>query len=145
MWFQGVISRRINPNKFFFFSFLCKLQLYFFWSLQVYVRVLLLEKYLTWKYEKMLNMVFLLQFYELPYLRKNIFTDWNAHNSEVYLICINFWKFHDDLKVCLGVIWLLSWPENVKFVTWKSVFELMTNLKLIFFKVDLEVFRFSKS
>ena len=33
----------------------------------------------------------------------------------VYLTCISFWKFHDDLKACLEVIGLPSQLGNVKF------------------------------
>ena len=90
----------------------------------------------------MLHMGFFLQFYELPDHGKKTFRTWNALKSEVYLTCINFWKFHDDLKACLEVIRLPSWPENVTFSVkmqfscfWppeKFVFELMTNLKFIF-------------
>ena len=56
------------------------------------------------------------------------------------MTCIHLWKFSDDLKACLQVIRLPSWPEYVKFRVkmhflrfWtpeESVFELMTNLKL---------------
>ena len=83
--------------------------------------------------KKTFHMVFL-QFYEPHDLGNNIFTTWNVLKSEVYLTCINFWKFNDDLKACL--------PENVKFSVkiqffsfWppeKSIFELMTNLKFSF-------------
>ena len=83
------------------------------------------------------------KFHEPPDLGKKIFTTWNVLKSEVYLTCINFWKFNDDLKACLEVIRLPSWPENKKFSVkitffphfWpleKCVFELMTNLKFSF-------------
>ena len=83
--------------------------------------------------KKTFHMVFL-QFYEPHDLGNNIFTTWNVLKSEVYMTCINFWKFNDDLKACL--------PEKVKFSVkiqffsfWppeKSIFELMTNLKFSF-------------
>ena len=60
-------------------------------------------------------MVFFLQFYEPVDLGKKISATWNALKSEVYLTCINFWKFHDDLNACLEVIRLPSWSKNVKF------------------------------
>ena len=98
---------------------------------------------------------FFLQFYEHPDLGKNIFTTWNVLKSEVYLTCINFRKFNDDLKASLEVIKLPSWPKNVKFsvkmqfftflTPWKIHLELMTNLKLSFSEVDLEVFTFPKN
>ena len=59
--------------------------------------------------------IFFFQFYEPPDLGKKIFTTWNVLKCKVYLTCINFWKFHDDLKVCLEVIRLPSWPKNMKF------------------------------
>ena len=49
-----------------------------------------------------------LQFYEPADLGKKVFTTGNVLNSEVYLTCINFWKFHDHLKACLEVIRLPS-------------------------------------
>ena len=98
---------------------------------------------------------FFLQFYEHPDLGKNIFTTWNVLKSEVYLTCINFRKFNDDLKASLEVIKLPSWPKNVKFsvkmqfftflTPWKIHLELMINLKLSFSEVDLEVFTFPKN
>ena len=134
MWFQGVISCTIKPKKFFFLVFLVEFQLYFTGFLKVYVTVLLLKKYLTSKIEKNVPHGSFLQFYKPPDLGKKIFTTWNVLKSEVYLTCINFWKFNDDLKACL--------PENVKFSVkiqffsfWppeKSIFELMTNLKFSF-------------
>ena len=85
-------------------------------------------------------MVFFLQFYEPVDLGKKISATWNALKSEVYLTCINFWKFHDDLNACLEVIRLSSWLENAiakcNFLHFwtpeKSIFELMTNLKFSF-------------
>ena len=115
MWFQGVISYRIKPNKFFFLVFLIEFQLYFTWFLRVYATILLLKKYLTSKIEKSVPhgcffVVFFLQFYEPPDLGKKIFTTWNVLRSEVYLTCINLLKFHDDLKIFK----LSFWPEKIK-------------------------------
>ena len=104
---------RIKPNKFFFLVFLVEFQWYFTGFLKVYVTVLLLKKYLASKIEKK-NVLhgFFLQFYEPPDLGKKIH-NLKCLKSRVYLTCINFWKFHDDLKTCLEVIRLPSWPENV--------------------------------
>ena len=55
-----------------FLVFLVESQLYFTRFLKIYVKVLLLKKYLTLEIEK--NMVFFLQFYEAPDLGKKIFT-----------------------------------------------------------------------
>ena len=98
-------------------SHIFEFQLYFSGFLQVYVRVLLLKKYLTSKTEKNVRHAFLFFFsiYEPPDLGKNIFTTWNLLQSEIYITCIDFWKFHDDLKAYLEVIRLPSWSENVKF------------------------------
>ena len=65
----------------------------------------------------MFHMGFFWWIYEPPDLGNKILTTWNVLKSGVYLTCINFWKFHDDLKACLDVIKLLSWhwQENVKF------------------------------
>ena len=60
-------------------------------------------------------MVFFGEFYEPPDIGKKTFITWNVLKSEVYLTCINLWKFHDDLKACFEVIRLPSWTENVKF------------------------------
>ena len=74
---------------------------------------------------------FFLKFYEPPDDWKNIFTTWNVHKSEVYLACINFWKFHGHLKACLEVIRLPSWPENVKFSVKLQFFMFLTSWKSI--------------
>ena len=102
--FQGVISYRIKPKKYFFLVFLVEFRLYFTGFLKVYVTVFLLKKYLTSKIEKNVPHGLFLQFYEPPDLGKKIFTTWNLLKSEVHLICINFWKVHDHLKECLEVI-----------------------------------------
>ena len=71
------------------------------------------------------------------------------------MTCINFWKFHDDLKACLEVIRLPSWLENVKFSV-NMQFFVFDPLKdpffsswqiwnLVFLKVDLEVFTFPQN
>ena len=128
--FREVISCRIKPNKFFFLFFLVEFQfqLHFTGFLKVYV---------TWVRH---------EFFAISWtsdLGKKIFTTWNVLKSEVYLTCINFWNFHDDLKACLEVIRLPSWPENVEFSVkmhffvrfWppeKSVFKLVTNLEFSF-------------
>ena len=77
-----------------------------------------------------------MQFYEPPNLGKKISTTWNVLKSEVYLACINFWKFHDDLKVCLEVIRLPSWPENVKFSGKMQFFMYLTPWKICFWIND---------
>ena len=78
---------------------------------------------------KMFQMFFFFQFYEPSDLGKKIFTTWNLLKSEVYLACINFWKFHDHLKACLEVIRLPSWPENVKFSVKMQFFMFLTSWK----------------
>ena len=127
MWFQAVISCRIKPNKFLFLVFLVEFQLYFTGFLKVYVTVLLFRKYLTSKIEKNVPHGFLLQFLWTPWSWKESFTTWNVLKPEVYLTCINFWKFHDDLKE-----WLPSWPENVKFNVKMQFFTFLTPWKIRF-------------
>ena len=131
-----VTSSGINPKKFFFLVFLVESQLYFIRFLQVYVRVLLLKKYLTSKTEKNVPHGFFLQFYEPLDLGKNIFTTWNVLKSEVYLTWINFWKFHDNLKACLDIIRLPSWPENVKSSVKMRSFTSLTPWKIRFWIND---------
>ena len=72
---------------------------------------------------------FFKKIYELPDLGKKTLTTWKVLNSEVYLTCINFRKFHNDLKACLGVIRLPSWPENVKFSVKMQFFMFLTSWK----------------
>ena len=74
--------------------------------------------------------------YDPPDLGKKVFTTWNVLKPEVYLTCINFWKFDDDVTACLEVIRLPSWPNFLRF--WppeKCVFKLMTNLKFSFSEI----------
>ena len=123
---------RTKPNNFFFSVSLVEFQLYFTGFLKVYVTVLLLKKYLTSKIEKNVPHGSFLQFYKPPDLGKKIFTTWNVLKSEVYLTCINFWKFHNDLKACLEVIRLPSWPENVKFSIKIQFFTFLTPWKIHF-------------
>ena len=92
-----------------------------------------LKKYLISKIEKTFHIGFFLQFNEPPDLgKKEIFTNWNALKSGVYLTCINFWKFHDNLKACLEVIRLPSWPEIVKFSVKMQFFTFLTPWKICF-------------
>ena len=143
LWFQGVISWGIKPKKIFFLVFLVEFQLYFTGFLKVYATGLLLKKYLTSKIEKNIPHIFSLQFYEHPDLVKNILTIWNALKWEVYLTCIDFWKFHDDLKACLEVIRLPSWPKNVKLrvkMHFFYVFDLLKNSFWINDKFEIYLF-----
>ena len=143
MWFQGVISCRIRPKKFLFLIFLVEFQLYFYRFLKVYVKVLLLKKYFTLKIEKKRSTWVFLQFYECPDLGKKMFTTWNVLKSEVYMTCIKFWKFHDNLKACLEVIRLPSWLENVKFSVKMQFFMFLTPWKICFSineKFEIELF-----
>ena len=89
-------------------------------------------------------------------LGKKNFTTWIGLKSEVYLTYINFWKFHDDLKISLEIIRLRSWPGNVKFsvtmqfftflTPWKICFRINDKFKINFFlKVNLEVFTFPQN
>ena len=128
-WFPGPQSTPKNsnkPRKVFFLVFLVEFQLYFTGFLKVYIRVLLLKKYLTSKIGKNISHGFFSLFYKPPDLGKKIFTTWNVVKSKVYLTCINFWKFHDDLKACLEVIRLPSWPENVEFSVKMQFFTFLT-------------------
>ena len=88
--------------------------------------------------KKMFHIGFFLQFYEPSTLGK-FFATSNVLKSEVYLTCINFWKFYDHLKACLEVTRLPSrhpkMQNSVSKCLWppeKSIFELMTNLKFCF-------------
>ena len=119
----------LKPKKIFFLVFLLEFQLYFTRFLKFYVTVLLSRIYLILNNEEKVPYVFSLQFYEPPDSEKKTFTTWNVLKSEVYLTCINFWKFHDDLKACLEVIRLTLWPENVKFSAEIQFFTFLTPLK----------------
>ena len=125
-----------KPKNFFFLVFLVKFQVYFTEFLKVYATVLLLKKYLTSKIEKKNIPHGFFKFHEPPDLGKKIFTTWNVLKSKVYLTCINFWKFHDDLKACLKVIWLTSWPKNVKFSVKMQFFTFLTPWKSCFWIND---------
>ena len=136
---------RIKPNNFFFSVSLVEFQLYFAGFLKFYVTVLLFRKYLTSKIEKKRStyfclFVFFLQFYEPPDLGKKMFTTWNALKSEIYLTCINFWKFHNNLKACFEVIRLpklkLYWAEHVKFHVKIQFFPFLTPWKICFWVND---------
>ena len=63
LWFQGVISCRVKPKKFFFLVFLVEFQLYFTGFLKFYIIVLLLKTSLTSKTEKTFHMVFFFGFF----------------------------------------------------------------------------------
>ena len=131
LWFQGVRSCGLKPKKFFFLVFLVEFQFYFTGFLNVYVTVLLLKKYLTSEIENIPH-GFFLQFYEPRDLGKKIFTTKNVLTPEVYLSCIDFWKFHDDLKTCLELIRLPSWLKNVKVNVKMQFFIFLTPLKNLF-------------
>ena len=118
LWFQGVICCRIKAQEIFLFSFPGRVPVIFHWISEGLCNSSFIEEIFNiknWKNIQHVFCFFFLQFYEPPDCRKKIFTTWNVLKSEVYLTCINFWKFHDDLKACLEVIRLPSWPENVKF------------------------------
>ena len=119
LYFRGVISQRIKPKKFFFLVFLVEFQLYFTGFLQVYVTVLLLKNYLTSKIKNKTFYIYFYFFFEVSWtnLGKKIFTAWNVPNSEVYMTCFDFWKFHDDLKACLEVIRLPGWSAMQNLVS----------------------------
>ena len=123
------------PKKSFFLVLLVEFQLYFDGFLKVYVKVLFLKKYLTSKIEKHVPHFFL-QFYERPGLGNKLFTTWNVLNWEVYLNCINFWKFDDYLKACLELIRVWSWPKNEKFRVKMQLFTLLTPWKICFWIND---------
>ena len=57
----------------------------------------------------------------------------------VYLTCISFWKFNDDLKACLEVIGLPSQPGNVKFSLKMQFFTFLTPWKICFMAINSEL------
>ena len=120
-----------KAQEIFLFSFRGRVSVLFHWIFDG-LTVLLLKKYLMWKIEKKYSTWLFLQFYKPPDLGKKISTIWNVVKSEVYLTCINFWKFHDNLKTCLEVIRLRSWPENVKFSVKMQFFMFLTPWKICF-------------
>ena len=86
-----------------------------------------------------MNKIFYMGFFAIlwtPWSWKKIFTTWNLLKSEVYLTCIDFWKFHDYLKACLEVIRLRSWPENVKYSVKMQFFTFLTPWKISFWIND---------
>ena len=62
-----------KAHETFHFNFLVEFQLYFIGFMQVYVKVILLKKYLRSKFLKVLD-GFFFEFYEAPDIRKNTFT-----------------------------------------------------------------------
>ena len=146
LWFQGVISCGIK-SKLFYFSFPSRVfQLYFTGFLKVYETVFSLKKYLTSKIEKKFH----LSFFAI------LWTPWSwKEKSEVYLTCINFWTFHDDLKACPEVIRLPIWPKNMKFsvkiqffmylTPRKTCFWINDKFEIVFLKLDLEVITFPQN
>ena len=132
--FQGAISCRIKPPKIFFLVFLVEFLLYFTGFLKVYATVLLLKKYQNLK--KNVPHGFFDNFMNPLILERTLFTTWNGLKSELYLTCINFWKFHDHLKTCLKVIRLPSWTENVKFSVEMQFFMFLTPWKTCFWIND---------
>ena len=85
----------------------------------------------NWK--KTFDMVFLFNFIN-PLILERKFSkpEMSLSQKYIYLTCINFWKFHDDLKACLEVIRLPSWPENVKFSIKIQFFTFLTPWKIHF-------------
>ena len=105
--FQGVVSFRIKPNKFFFLVFLVEFQFYSTGFLRVYVTVPLLKKYLTSKIEKNVPHVFFCLFvcfffvffcFVLFLFFAILWTPWswkeNFHNLN-----LSFWTFKGTLKI----------------------------------------------
>ena len=143
--FQGVISCRIKPNKFFFLVFLVEKPIkfplisenfIFYWIYGGLCNSSLIEEIFNMKiWKKTFHEVFL-QFLEPPDLEKKISTTWNVHRSEVYLACINFRKFCDNLKACLEVIRFPSWYKNVKFSANMQFFTFLTSWKINFWIND---------
>ena len=126
----------------------CKAATHFTGFLKVYITVLLLKKYVynikNWK-KHSTWVLFFSQFYEPLDLGKKISTTWNVLKWEVYLTCINFWKFHDNLKPCVEVIRLPSWPKKVKFSVKMQFFMFLTSWKICFWINDkFEIYFFSK-
>ena len=87
----------------------------FHWISEVWCSSSFIEEIFNIKTEKKHSTWVFLPFYEPLDPGNKIFTTWNVLKSKLYLTCINFWKFHDDLKACLEVIKLPSLLENVKF------------------------------
>ena len=102
-----------NAQKIFFFSFAGRVPVIFWWISEGLCKSSFFEEIFNIKDWKTRS-TFFLQFYERPGLGNKLFTTWNVLNWEVYLNCINFWKFDDYLKACLELIRVWSWPKNVK-------------------------------
>ena len=132
--FQGAISCRIKPPQNFLFSFLGRVPVIFHWISKGLCNSSFIKE--ISKFEKKCSTWVFWQFYEPPDLGKNTFTTWNGLKSELYLTCINFWKFHDHLKTCLKVIRLPSWTENVKFSVEMQFFMFLTPWKTCFWIND---------
>ena len=129
LWFQRVINCRIKPKNRFFFIFLEGFQSYFAGFLKFLCSSPSIEEIFNIKnWKQRSTTFFFLQIYQSSDLGNNIFTTWNVHKPEVYLTCINFWKFLDHLKACLEVIRLPSWPGNKKFEV-KTIFYVFDPLK----------------
>ena len=129
LWFQGVICCRIKAQEIFLFSFPGRVPVIFHWISEGLWNSSFIEGIFKIKNWKNCCIWVFLQFYEAPDLGKNIFTAWNVLKSEVYLTCINFWKFH-NLKRCLDVNRLPSWPEKVKVSVKMKFFMVLTPWKL---------------
>ena len=140
LWFQGLMSCRIKPKKFCLFSFLVRVPVIFHVISEGLCNGSFTEEMFSIKNWKNIPNIFLfyffLQFYWPPSLGKKIFTTSNVLKPRVYLACINFWKFHDDLKACLEVIRLPSWPKNVKFSVKMQFFTFLTPWKICFWIND---------
>ena len=106
-----------------------------------------MKKYLTSKIEKKIHSTwaFFCNLMNHLILERKFSQLEMPFKSEVYLACINFWKFHDDIT-CLEVMRLPSWPENVKFIVKMQFFAFLTpweiclNQLQIWNLVFLEVF-----
>ena len=130
LWVRGVISCRKKPNKFFSFVFPVEFQLYFTGFLKVYI----------------CNSSFIDELFNIKNWKSSFFYNFmnplilerkfSQPEMALSVTCINFWKFHDDLKACLEVIRLPSWLENVKFSVENQIFTFLTPWKICFWIND---------
>ena len=140
---RGNISKD-KAQQIFLLSFPGRVSVIFHWISAGLCNSSFIEELLNIKNKKWNIVLFFFFKVSWTNLGKKFFTAWNVPNSEVYMTCFDFWKFHDDLKACLEVIRLPGWSAYAKFSVkmqifyisfWspeKFIFELMTNLKFSF-------------
>ena len=131
----GNIVKCKAPQSF-LFSFPGRVPVIFHWISEGLCNSSFIEEIFNIKNWKKRSTWIFFEFYEYPDLGKKIFTTWNVFKSEVYLTCINFWKFHDDLIVWLEVIILRRWLKKVKFSVKMQFFTFLIHWKIRFWIND---------